>query len=127
MNDGDETCRFLQVWMTPDRRGHTPQYGSSQYSARDRHNTLLHILSGTGPAPAWPAASRAGSCIRLHADANVFVSEVDPHWGSELALAAQRQAYLVCMEGAWRCREGWCRAGAPRAQRWAPAAALRTA
>lgn len=27
MNDGDATCRFLQLWITPDARGHKPQYG----------------------------------------------------------------------------------------------------
>jgi redox-sensitive bicupin YhaK (pirin superfamily) len=31
MNEGAETCRFLQLWITPDKRGHKPQYGSSIY------------------------------------------------------------------------------------------------
>lgn len=53
MNDEDETCRFLQVWLTPDRRGQKPQYGSTVYSDADRHNKLLRILSGTGASPAW--------------------------------------------------------------------------
>jgi hypothetical protein len=51
MNDGDSTCRFIQVWLTPDKRGHAPQYGSSQYENEDRHNCLLHILGGTGEHP----------------------------------------------------------------------------
>jgi redox-sensitive bicupin YhaK (pirin superfamily) len=28
-----ETCRFLQVWLAPDKRGHAPQYGSLRTSA----------------------------------------------------------------------------------------------
>ena len=56
----------LQIWLTPDQRGHEPQYGSTTYTAEDRHNRLLHILGGTGAAPAWPGVHRAGECIRLH-------------------------------------------------------------
>ncbi len=65
MNDGDKTCRFLQVWLTPDQRGHTPQYGSAQYDRQDRHNKLLHMLGGTGPVPTW-STFQAGRCIKLH-------------------------------------------------------------
>lgn len=99
MNEHDQRCRFLQVWLTPDRRGHTPQYGSSTYTKADRHNQLLHVLSGVGPAPAWQGVNRRG-CIALHADANVFVSENDAGVQHQLELGASRQAYLVCMEGA---------------------------
>ena len=38
MNEGSEICRFLQIWVMPDRRGHKPQYGSSKYTKEDRHN-----------------------------------------------------------------------------------------
>ncbi len=65
MNDGDKTCRFLQVWLTPDRRGHEPQYGSERYTREDRHNKLLHLLGGTGRVPDWPNLE-AGKCIKLH-------------------------------------------------------------
>lgn len=54
-----------QVWITPDRRGHEPQYGSSTYDKAERHNKLLHILGGTGAVPEWPAVNR-GRCIALH-------------------------------------------------------------
>ncbi len=65
MNDGDQTCRFLQLWITPDRRGHVPQYGSSQYDKADRHNRLLHILGGTGAIPTWPSVHSPNS-IKLN-------------------------------------------------------------
>jgi redox-sensitive bicupin YhaK (pirin superfamily) len=98
MNEHEQRCRFLQVWMTPDRRGHTPQYGSSAYAPADRHNQLLHVLSGVGPAPAWQRVNSKGA-IQLHADANVFVSENDAGVSYQLELGPSRQAYLVCMEG----------------------------
>ncbi|GAB4816782.1 hypothetical protein N2152v2_003828 [Parachlorella kessleri] len=103
MNDGDKTCRFLQIWLKPDRGGHEPQYGSERYSAEDRHNKLLHILGGTGKIPDWPHMEQ-GKCIKLHQDANFFVSESDPTvdgqpFQHDIVLGAQRQAYLVCIEG----------------------------
>jgi len=64
-NEKDERTRFLQIWMTPDRRGHKPQYGSSKYSKADRHNRLLQILGGTQPMPAWETAT-SGAGITLH-------------------------------------------------------------
>lgn len=103
MNEHDEPCRFLQVWLTPERRGVAPRYGSTTYDAADRHNRLLHILHGSGTAPAgWtaPDSSSSKSAPRLHADANVYVSENDPHTAHTLELGAGRQVYLVCMEGA---------------------------
>lgn len=39
---------MVQVWLTPDARGHKPQYGSTTFSLADRHNKLLHLLGGTG-------------------------------------------------------------------------------
>ncbi|PNW78730.1 hypothetical protein CHLRE_09g388208v5 [Chlamydomonas reinhardtii] len=98
MNDGDETCRFLQIWLTPDRRGHAPQYGSTRYERADRHNRLLRILGGTGPAPAWPQLHSPHS-ISLHQDANVIVSESDAGTRFDLSLGPRRQAYLICIEG----------------------------
>lgn len=111
MNDHDAACRFLQVWLTPDRRGHTPQYGSSTYTQDDRHNRLLHILSGVGAEPDWGESVNRKGCIRLHADANVFVSENDAGVSYQLKLSPGRQAYLVCAEGEGphgRSAKGWC-------------------
>lgn len=65
MNDGDQTCRFLQVWMKPEKRGVKPQYRSKRFEKKDRHNKLLHLLGGTGKVPDWPNMSPA-SQIRLH-------------------------------------------------------------
>lgn len=48
MNDGDVTCRFIQVWISPDQQGHKPQYGSCEFSKTDRHNQLLQIFGGSG-------------------------------------------------------------------------------
>lgn len=39
--------RLLQVWLRPDRQGHTPMYGSTKYGKNDRKNKWLHLLGGT--------------------------------------------------------------------------------
>lgn len=101
MNDHGEVCRFIQVWITPDRAAPTygtPKYGSAHYTKQDRHNKLLHILSGTGLSPAWSNVNSSG-VTQLHQDSNVFVSESDAGQEYELELAARRQAYVLCMEG----------------------------
>jgi redox-sensitive bicupin YhaK (pirin superfamily) len=98
MNDGEETCRFLQIWIQPDKRGYAPQYGSSTYKKEDRQNRLLHILGGTGSVPSWPSINSINS-IKLNQDANVFVSELEANQSLELPLKPNRQAYLVTVEG----------------------------
>lgn len=108
MNDGDETCRFLQIWLTPDRRGHAPQYGSTRYERADRHNRLLRILGGTGPAPAWP---------QLHSPHSISLHQVG---GWRVWLGGWVGAHLVCATGA-----GWACAGLWRAPRVGPTGALR--
>lgn len=98
MNEHGETCRFLQIWFTPDARGHTPQYGSLKTTPKQRHNQLLAVLQGTGEPPAW-ATPLPGDPIKLHQDATVVVSQADAGLAQEVTLGAGRQAYIVCIEG----------------------------
>lgn len=104
MNDGTERCRFIQVWITPDRPRHTPQYGSAVLDKASRHNRLLHLLGGTSAMPAWPQVSQP-SATKLHQDCNVFVSEADAGQKLECPLAAGRQMYALCMEGSMQLNE----------------------
>lgn len=85
----------------PDRRGHEPQYGSQSYRLEDRWNRLLQILGGNkGSEPTqWPNYHAKGELNRLHQDANVLVSEMEPGFQHSIELGADRQAYLVCIEG----------------------------
>jgi quercetin 2,3-dioxygenase len=98
MNNGAERSRFIQVWLTPDRKGHAPQYGSTVFKPQDRHNRLLHMLGGTGSLPDWPDISEKAA-VALHQDCNVFVSESDAGQTFSLPLAHGRQVYALCMEG----------------------------
>lgn len=104
MNDHPtDTCRFLQIWISPDQRGHAPQYGSTTYESEDRHNKILQVLGGTGPLVShWPhyhAKGGEADVIRLHQDANVLVSEMDAGVEFSIPIAADRQLYFVQIEG----------------------------
>lgn len=100
MNDHQkDTTRFLQVWLTPDKRGVKPQYGSKVFQDRDRRNVLLHLLKGNTPAPEWPHVNDSPADVQIHQDAHVYVSENDAGVKHEIALGPARQAYLVCIEG----------------------------
>ena len=98
MNDGDVNCRFLQIWIQPDKKGVTPQYGSRKHGPEERHNRWLHLLGGTGTVPQWEDMSTPSE-IALHQDCNVMVSERDPSEAHEINLGAGRRMYLVCIEG----------------------------
>lgn len=88
-NRGDVLSRFLQIWIVPDQRGYKPQYGDRRFEAKDRHNQWLQIVSSTqGSAP-----------IKIHQDANINVLELDAGKTITFEVKANRQAYLVLIEG----------------------------
>ena len=91
--DNDNICRFLQTWIKPIRDGLKPQYGSFDIDYNDRHNKLLHIISGINS----DKLSKSG--IKLMQDINVYVSELDKNKQVELLLNQGRIAYLLCAEG----------------------------
>ncbi|CAG9465682.1 unnamed protein product [Pedinophyceae sp. YPF-701] len=105
-NHGDSTLRFLQVWLMPDKRGHTPKYGSTEFERSERHNRWLQILGGTTAPPDWQQNSPGDKLIRLHQDVNVFVTESDPGAKLRFSLAPARQAYVVAIEGSAELRSG---------------------
>jgi quercetin 2,3-dioxygenase len=87
-NRGDETLRFLQVWIFPDAKGHEPAYGDHRFAWDEREGRWLLIAAGDGSAP-----------VTMHQDVHIWVAEIEA--GRELALpvAAGRQAYLLQVEG----------------------------
>jgi hypothetical protein len=88
-NTGAETLRFLQIWILPDRKGHTPNYGDHRFPWESRSNQWLLMASGSdGEAP-----------IRLHQDATIRALELDAGRDIPLTVAPGRQAYLVQIEG----------------------------
>lgn len=88
-NRGDEMLRILQIWVYPDARNHTPNYGEHRFAWGDRVNQWLPLVSSKdGDAP-----------IRINQDARFSVAALDA--GKEITwpMAKGRQAYLVQIEG----------------------------
>lgn len=88
-NQGNQTLRFLQIWIMPDKTGYTPNYGDYKFAWEDRKNKWLQIVKGSkGDAP-----------IQIHQDANIYVVELEKDKEISFQVDARRQAYLVQIEG----------------------------
>ena len=88
-NRGNETLRFLQIWLKPDIKGLTPKYGDYGFKPEQRKNQLLQMVSPvSGTAP-----------VRINTDANLYTIELDAGRSLEFPVLAGRQAYLVQVEG----------------------------
>jgi len=89
-NRGKETARLLQIWIMPDRKGHTPAYGDFRFEWEDRVNRLLPLVSSiTGNAP-----------VKIHQDAQFFVSSLEAGHSIIFPIQPKRQVYVVNIEGA---------------------------
>ncbi len=92
LNEQNEWCRFLQIWILPEARSLPVRYGLVRFSAEERQNRLLHIICGSKNDKEAP--------IHLFQDVNVFVSELtSTGMGVSYSLAQGRQAYMKCIEG----------------------------
>lgn len=87
-----DPLRFIQIWITPRRRGLRPNYGSYSSTPEDRLNQWAHLVSDVND-------QTSSAAVKINQDANIYVSEIEP--GRELLfpLRADRQAYFLCMEG----------------------------
>lgn len=88
-NLGEKTLRFLQIWIFPDQAGYEPNYGDYRFNWDDRHNKLLHMVSGkSGNAP-----------IKINQDVSIYALELDEEKEIDFPVKEGRQAYLVQVEG----------------------------
>lgn len=88
-NLGLDVLRLLQIWILPDRAGHTPNYGDVAFHWEDRKNQWLHMISSVdGEAP-----------IKIHQDANIYSLELEKGKDIHFSVKEGRQAYLVQIEG----------------------------
>jgi redox-sensitive bicupin YhaK (pirin superfamily) len=92
-NRDDETLRFLQIWILPDRNGYAPNYGEYRFAIEDRLNRWLPVAAGAGNAD-------NGAPIKLRADIYAFASILTRGGDLEFIVSQGRQAYMVLLEGA---------------------------
>lgn len=88
-NLGKDELRLLQIWIFPDEEGYKPSYGDYRFNWDDRLNKWLHMVSSKdGNAP-----------IKVNQDINIYSLEVEKDKEIDFQVNAERQAYLVQIEG----------------------------
>jgi redox-sensitive bicupin YhaK (pirin superfamily) len=88
-NQESDPLRFIQLWVVPDAKGHTPQYGSVRFKMDERQGNWLHMVSPMGgDAP-----------IKIHQDANLYSSIIKAGEDLSFEIHPGRQAYGVLING----------------------------
>lgn len=88
-NNHSKELRILQIWVLPDKSGHTPNYGEHRFQWKDRENKFLHFVSSkSGKAP-----------IRINQDVNFYAIQMEDGKIENFSVGKDRQAYLVQIEG----------------------------
>jgi redox-sensitive bicupin YhaK (pirin superfamily) len=89
-NEETIPTRLFQIWITPDRRGVTPGWGTKSFP---RGNTGFSVVASGRPGDAQSDA------LPLYADAAVLAGTFAAGQTIELTLAPGRGAYLVPVTG----------------------------
>lgn len=91
LNNHDDWCRFLQIWILPPKQGLEVRYENHKFTDEDRENKLLHIVGSLQNDDDAP--------LHLNQDVNMFVSELT-NSDAEVTyeLKAGRQAYINSIE-----------------------------
>ncbi len=66
-NRGSDELHLVQMWVLPDKKFHTPQYGQVDFTEKDRTETLLRVASGQ---------SGTTAPIAIHQNATLYVSKL---------------------------------------------------
>lgn len=88
-NMGNETARFLQIWIFPDKKGLKPNYGEFKFDWDERKNKWLHIVSRID----------GNAEVKINQNVNIYVSELDENKELDFNVDVNKQAYLIQIEG----------------------------
>lgn len=84
-----ENVHFLQIWIIPDRRGHSPGYEQKSFTTEQKRGKLCLVASPDG---------RAGS-VSIHQDALLFAGLINGSESVNYTLGADRAAWLHVARG----------------------------
>ncbi|MHC2069607.1 pirin family protein [Bremerella sp. T1] len=85
----DEPVHLYQIWLFPDRKGHTPSYEQKRFPDEQLQNTLRVVAS--------PDAEEGS--LAIHQDAKIFLSKLDAGQSVEHPVAESRHAWLQVLRG----------------------------
>ena len=86
----EQPVHFLQIWLLPDRQGHTPRYDQKMFAAAEKAAQLRLVVSGDG---------RDGS-LMIHQDASIYSTVLAGAAAVRLELAPGRRAWVQMVRGA---------------------------
>ena len=87
-----EPVHLLQIWILPDRRGHSPGYQQRKFEDADRPGSLRLVASPDG----------AARSLVIHQDARVYRAALGEGQSIRLELSPGRGAYVHVASGAVR-------------------------
>lgn len=82
-----DEVHMLQIWLQPNQRGVTPDYGQRRFD--DRHNRLCKVAGPAGD----------GASFKVHQDASVYTALLDAKSSLEHDLLAGRHGWLQLISG----------------------------
>jgi len=91
-NLGDKPLRFIQTWIKPSEYDLEPNYGSCQGSPKEHRNKLQHLVSDSRDL-------FKSTPVEINQDVDAYTTELDLGEKVSMAIGADRQAYLLCIEG----------------------------
>ncbi len=86
---GDAPVHFLQIWLMPDRSGHTPRYAQRAFGRDAKLNRLALVVSPDG----------ADGSVEIHQDSRLYASILEAGKTAELTLRAGRHAWVQVARG----------------------------
>jgi quercetin 2,3-dioxygenase len=82
-------AHLLQIWLLPDRQGHTPRYDQKMFGRAEKLNTLRLVVSPDG----------ADGSIFVHQDTKLYASILEAGNSVSLDLAPKRHAWVQVARG----------------------------
>jgi redox-sensitive bicupin YhaK (pirin superfamily) len=86
-----EDVALNQIWITPRTTGGRPRWAQQPFTAEQRHNRLLPVVSGDGAVP---------GTLAINQDATLYVSNLDAGVTVRHDVGPGRRAYLFVNSGA---------------------------
>lgn len=90
-NSGSEVLRYLQIWITPNRKGLFPSYQVTDLDDDSRKGQWRTIAA--------PADEATSAPVQLHADAHIYTAVIPKGETAKFAIGKGRQAYVIQVEG----------------------------
>jgi redox-sensitive bicupin YhaK (pirin superfamily) len=87
-----DTTHFLQIWITPRRRGQMPGYEQKRFEPAEKRGQLRLVASPDG----------ASGSVTIDQDARLFAGLFSGAERAEIEVAAGRQAYVHLAQGKLR-------------------------